>query len=254
VQSKFEDFSVDEFLTDEQQADRAKSWLRENGVFLVAGIVLGLAVLFGWQRWEAYQLTKSGEASVIWEQLRSAIEGGRYNEVDETLALLESDYASTPYLDQGRLAMARMYMDRNLPDEAIESLNALVTGADDGELRRVAELRIAQIYLYQQRYDEALAILGPDDTTPFVAQYHELRGDIFFAQGQLEDARDEYGLAMEMDKFSTIDRAYVQMKHDDVSGSIAVMAVGEVVELEVEPEIASDDFSTGDDVAAGEGE
>jgi predicted negative regulator of RcsB-dependent stress response len=245
---------VDEFLTDEQQADRAKSWLRENGVFLVAGVVLGLAVLFGWQRWEAYQLEKSGEASVIWEQLRSAIEGGRYNEVDETLALLESDYASTPYLDQGRLAIARMYMDRNLPDEAIEELNALVAGAEDGELRRVAELRISQIYLYQERYEEALAILGPDDTSPFAAQYHELRGDIFFAQGQLEDARDEYELAMEKDKFSTIDRAFVQMKLDDVSGSIAVMVADEIVESEVEQEIASEDSPAGDDVSVGEGE
>jgi predicted negative regulator of RcsB-dependent stress response len=252
VLSDCEDFSVDEFLTDDQQADRAKSWLRENGVFLVAGIVLGLAVLFGWQRWEAHQLTQSGEASVIWEQLRSAIEGERYNEVDETLALIENDYASTPYLDQARLAIARMYMDRNLPDEAVEALQALLVEADDGELRRVAELRIAQIYLYQERYAEALAMLGPDDTSPFVAQYHELRGDIFFAQDQLEDARDEYGLALETDKFSTIDRAYVQMKQDDVSGSIAVMATDNIVELQLEPETALEDVS--EDVSAGEAE
>lgn len=239
---------MDEFLTDDQQADRAKQWLRENGVFVVAGIVLGLALLFGWQRWEAYQLTKSGEASVVWEQMRSAIEGGRYNEVDETLALLESDYASTPYLDQARLAIARMHMDRNSPDEAIKALNALVTDAGDSELRRVAELRIAQIYLYQERYDEALAILGPDEATPFVAQYHELRGDIFFAQGQLEDARDEYQLALDKDKYSTIDRAYVQIKLDDVAGSIAMMAVDEKVEPVVQQEAPSAD------IPAGEGE
>lgn len=223
---------MDEFLTDDQQADRAKQWLRENGVFVVAGVVLGLALLFGWQRWEAYQLVKAGEASVVWEQLRSAIEGERYNEVDETLALLESDYASTPYLDQGRLAIARMHMDRNSPDEAIKFLNALVTDAGDIQLRRIAEFRIAQIYLYQERYDEALAMLGPDETTPFVASFHELRGDVFFAQGKLEDARDEYQLALDKDKFSVIDRAYVQIKLDDVAGSIAVMAIDQKVEVE----------------------
>jgi len=223
---------VDEFLTDDEQADRAKQWLRENGVFVVSGVVIGLAVLFGWQRWDTYQLVQSGEASVVWEQLRGAIEGERFNEADETLALLASDYASTPYLDLGRLAVARMYMNRNLSDEAIESLNSVVAGVGDSGIRRVAELRIAQIYLYQERYDETLTILGTGETSPFVAQYHELRGDVYFAQGQLEDARDEYLLVLDKDEFGTIDRAYVQMKLDDVAGSIAVMAVEQYSEQE----------------------
>jgi predicted negative regulator of RcsB-dependent stress response len=223
---------VDEFLTDDEQADRAKQWLRENGVFVVAGVVLGLAVLFGWQRWDSYQLVQSGEASVVWEQLRSAIEGERFNEAEETLALLASDYASTPYLDLGKLAVARMYMNRNSSDEALESLNSVVAGVGDLEIRRVAELRIAQIYLYQERYDEALAILGAGEISPFLAQYHELRGDVYFAQEQLEDARDEYLLALDKDEFGTIDRTYVQMKLDDVTGSIAVMAVEQNPEQE----------------------
>ncbi len=223
---------MDEFLTDDEQADRAKQWLRENGVFVVAGVVLGLAVLFGWQRWDSYQLVQSGEASVVWEQLRSAIEGERFNEAEETLALLASDYASTPYLDLGKLAVARMYMNRNSSDEALESLNSVVAGVGDLEIRRVAELRIAQIYLYQERYDEALAILGAGEISPFLAQYHELRGDVYFAQEQLEDARDEYLLALDKDEFGTIDRTYVQMKLDDVTGSIAVMAVEQNPEQE----------------------
>ncbi len=61
----FEDVSVDEFLTDEQQADRAKGWLRENGVFLAAGLVLGLGVLFGWQDYESYKLEQSAEAAGV---------------------------------------------------------------------------------------------------------------------------------------------------------------------------------------------
>ncbi|MCP3999548.1 MAG: tetratricopeptide repeat protein [Gammaproteobacteria bacterium] len=238
---------MDEFLTDDQQADRAKQWLRENGVFVVAGIVLGLALLFGWQRWEEHKLVQAGEASVVWEQLRSAIEGERYNEVDEILALLESDYATTPYLDQGRLAIARMHMDRNSPEEALNVLNALIKSPVDNQLLTIAELRIAQIYLYQERFDEALAILGPDEATPFVASFHELRGDIFFAQGQLENALDEYQLALDKDKYSVIDRAYVQIKLDDVSGSIAVMVIDEKVEPVVQQEIPSVDIPAGEE-------
>ena len=116
---------MDEFLTDEQQADRARNWLKTNGVFIAAGVVLGLGGLFGWQQWQSYQERVAGEASVIWEQLRGAVEGERFNEVTETLTLLEKDYARTPYLDQARLLIAKMEIDRNAPDEAIAQLRLL---------------------------------------------------------------------------------------------------------------------------------
>jgi len=228
---------VDEFLTDEQQADRAKQWLRENGVFIAAGVVLGLGGLFGWQQWQEYKVRLAGEASVVWEQMRSAIDGDRFNEVNETLEILETDYSGTAYLDQARLALARMYMDRNSPDEALQQLQLLAGGGKDSQLRRIAELRMAQIYLYQSEYEAALAILGEVSSPAFAGFYHDLRGDVFFAQGKLESAAGEYQLAMDPDASGYIDRSFVQIKLDDVRGSIAVTAA----ESEsAKPDIAAD--------------
>lgn len=217
---------MDEFLTDEQQADRARNWLKTNGVFIAAGVVLGLGGLFGWQQWQDYQTRIAGEASVVWEQLRGAVAGKRFSEVDETLARLEKDYARTPYLDQARLLLAQMEMDRNAPDAAIAQLQLLVKSGGDPQLRRVGELRLAQVLAYQGQYDEALAALGSKDATSFASLYHDQRGDIFFSQGQLEDAAAEYELALAADEYGAIDRAYVQIKLDDVRGSIEAVAAG----------------------------
>jgi len=225
LQRHFEGNLVDEFLTDEQQADRAKQWLRENGVFIAAGVVLGLGGLFGWQQWQDYKVRLAGEASVVWEQMRSAIAGDRFNEVNERLELLETEYAGTPYLDQARLALARMHMDRNSPEEALEQLKMLAGSGMDSQLRRLAELRMAQIYLYQSEYDIALEVLGDVATTAYAGFYHDLRGDIYFSQGKLELAAGEYQLALDLDASGYIDRAYVQIKLDDVNGSIVVTAV-----------------------------
>ena len=214
---------MDEFLTEEQEAERARQWLRQNGAFLAAGVVLGLALLFGWQRWESYELEQSSEAAVVWEQLNRAIEGDRFNEASETLALLESDYGATPYADQARLAMARMHMERNAADEALEVLRTVARSSDDPGLRRLAELRIAQILIYLEQYDDALVALGTEDATGFAAQFHELRGDVFFGKGQIEDARDEYAAALDADTAGVIDRAYVQMKLDDVASAVAAL-------------------------------
>ena len=46
---------VDEYLTDEQQAEVVKRWLRQNGLFMVLGVVLGLGGLFGWNSWQDRQ-------------------------------------------------------------------------------------------------------------------------------------------------------------------------------------------------------
>ena len=55
----------------------------------------------------------------------------------------------------------------------------------------------------------------------YAGLYHDLRGDILFAQGQLDEAAGEYALALSADGAIGIDRTYVQMKLDDVSGAIA---------------------------------
>jgi predicted negative regulator of RcsB-dependent stress response len=212
---------VDEFLTDEEQAERAKKWLRGNTVFIVAGVVIGLGSLFGFRQWQDYSQNRASSASVIWEQLRSAVDGKRFNEVSETLELLEKDYASTPYLDQARFALARMYVERNELDGALDQLRLLVRGGGDVQIRRVAEFRMAQLLMYLERYDEALGVLGQADTNAFAGQYHELRGDVMHAQGELDDAQAEYQAALNVGEGASIDRSFVRMKLDDVSGSLA---------------------------------
>ena len=46
---------MDEQLTDHQLAEIAKKWIKENGSFVLGGLVLGLGALFGWNQWQDYQ-------------------------------------------------------------------------------------------------------------------------------------------------------------------------------------------------------
>lgn len=215
---------MDDLLTDDQQADRARQWLRENGIFIAAGVVLGLGGLFGWQQWQGYKERVAGEASVLWEQLRAAAGGERFNEVNETLSLLEKDYSGTPYLDQARLLKAQMEMERNSPDEALKQLELLAKSGRDPQLRKVGELRLAQVLAYQGEYDQALKALGTNTDPAFDGLFHDLRGDILYSQGQLEAAATEYELALEKNTDGAIDRNFVQVKLDDVRGSLAAAA------------------------------
>ena len=38
----------DIFLTPEEQDERARQWLKDNGPALIVGVVLGIGAIFGW--------------------------------------------------------------------------------------------------------------------------------------------------------------------------------------------------------------
>ena len=41
----------DDYYNEQEQWERVKRWIRENGPWLVAGVVLGLGALAGWRWW-----------------------------------------------------------------------------------------------------------------------------------------------------------------------------------------------------------
>ena len=222
----------DEFLTEDQEAERAKQWIRENGLFIVAGVVLGLGGLFGWQQWEDYQTRQSEAASNVWAQMSDAIAGERYNEVDETLALLESDYAGTPYLDQGRLAMAALHMSRSDTDAALAELEKVAAQGSDPLLREVADLRRAQIMISQEQHQEALDLLGAAGDDGLASLHLELQGDAQFGLGDFAAAQESYRQALNKDAGGVIDRSFLQIKMDQAAASSGVVETAAVAEQE----------------------
>ena len=44
-----------EAYDDYEQNERVVKWLRENGLSIGVGIVIGLVGIFGWQQWRSHQ-------------------------------------------------------------------------------------------------------------------------------------------------------------------------------------------------------
>ncbi len=207
---------MDEYLTDQQLADKFKRWCKENGAFVVAGLVIGVGGLFGWRQWGNYQLEQAEEASAVYEQLSLAIAGNRANEAAEQLLLLTDKYSRTPYVDQAQFAMAKMYMDRNSPEEAAAKLQLLLAESDNPQFQHIARLRLAKIRLHQGEYDAALASLAQGESSAFAPQYHDIRGDVYFGMKRFDEARAEYERALSTAAPGVIERAIVQAKLDDL--------------------------------------
>ena len=215
---------MDELLTEEQQADRVKGWLWQNGLFLVAGVVLGLGALFGWNQWHRYQERQAEEASAVYETFLQAVRANRLDRAEAGMTRLAADFGSSPYADQGRLAMARLYLEQSKPDKAVEYLQQVVSRAASPQFQNIARLRLARVLIFQEKYDQALTTLTDSGSKAFAPAFHDVRGDVYYAMGKSAEARSEYEQALNGDVAATvIDRTYVQAKLDDLGGASAAL-------------------------------
>lgn len=215
----------DDFLTDDQQAAQVKGWLRQNGPFLIAGVVLGLGGLFGWNQWQRYQEQRAEAASVLYDQLLQSVRGQQVDAAAGQLKQLESEFASSAYVDQGRLSMAGLYVLRSKPDEAIAQLQLVVDQGEADEIRHVARLRLARLLSSGDRHEDALKALDVSGTGAFTPLFHDVRGDVYYAMGKLPEARSEYEQALNGESAATVlDIAYVTAKLDELGGSTADLA------------------------------
>ena len=214
---------MDELLTDQQQAEVVRTWLRENGGFLLLGLLLGLGGLFGWNQWQDGRQENAGEASLLYAQLADAVQFSRPVRAAELEAQLVVDHDGSPYVDQARLAMAKLHMERNEPEQAAGYLARLVDETPDAAMENIGRLRLARVRIQQQQYDDALKVLASiDENSAFAGRFHDVRGDAHYAAGDLQAARREYETALTTVQVGALDRALVQAKLDSLGvGSTA---------------------------------
>lgn len=215
---------MDDYLSEQEQWEAVKRWLRENGAWIVAGIAVGALAIGGWQWRNAHIDKVNAEASAKYEQMLQAL--GR-NDLPAGLVILgelERDYSSTPYLDQGRLAAARAYVEGNQLDKAVKELQAVTQHSKDKQLALVARLRLARVQIAQQKPDDALATLNGIDPGAFGPRFHEVRGDADLAKGDKTGALSEYRAARSMDLGSGGGNSLLDLKISDLVADAAPLA------------------------------
>ena len=206
-----------ELLSEKEQIEAMRDWWRENGRFVIGGIVLGVGILVGWNQWKEYRLTARLEASARYETLANQVSGGMVDAAEANAKELYENYASTSYAALARLAMARLYMDRGRDQDAADTLEALLAIRGGTETQMVGRLRLAKIYLYQEKPQEVVDLLSGFEDTAFAARYDELLGDAHAALGQIPDAAAAYARAMADDpRAPTVNRSLIQMKIVDL--------------------------------------
>jgi predicted negative regulator of RcsB-dependent stress response len=183
---------VDEYLSEREQAEQLRVWLRENWVWLVGGVALTLGGFYGWRWWEARQLDRSTAAEARFTAMIDAFSASRRDEGLRIAEEITGTYSDTPYADQATLVLARLDVEAGDLAKAAEHLTLVMNGSGDPELRLVARLRLARVQLAQGQHDAALATLDGATATEVEARVLELRGDVLLAKGDRAAALEAY--------------------------------------------------------------
>ena len=191
---------MEEYETEDQQIDAIKRWWNENGTSLLVGLGLGVAALTGWNYYTGEVHKHSIEASDMYVSVMKQVES---NNIDDagvaTSNKLIADYADTPYASLVSLALAKHEFEKGNADDAVSHLKWVVAHGVEVETQNIARLRLVRILLDQKKYDEAETWLLSDYPAAFEARYQELRGDLFVALGDIEQARVAYDKAIKQD-------------------------------------------------------
>lgn len=204
--------------TEEEQLETLKRWWNEYGKSVIAGVIIGLIVLFGGGAWLQYQSELAREASQRYERVTTLLEQGDPEVAVDLGQVLVRDYAATPYAALVSLRLARYQIDQGKPDQARAHLEWVVEEAAQTSFQRIARLRLARLLLAGGEHDAALAQLAPlRELAGYRALAEELRGDVLRASGDVAGARAAYQAALNALGDGTRNRFLVELKLDDVA-------------------------------------
>ena len=202
-----------------EQMERAKSWLKMNAIWIIAGIAIGAGGLGGWRWYQERRNTQAETASARYEELVDAF--SRRDNVRGTTLLeeLNREYAWTPYASLGTLIAARVQVEANELDKAAAGLKSVMDNAKDDELKMVARLRLARVQSALGKNDEALATLKIDDPGEFAPRLADTRGDVLLAKGDRDGALREYLAARTAENDGRVDIELLDLKIRDLGGT-----------------------------------
>jgi predicted negative regulator of RcsB-dependent stress response len=208
---------MDIYASDEEKAEAIKQWWRDNGRSVVAGVVLGGAAIFGFRYWTAQQDLQAAQASVLYQQAAIQLNQTDYEQAQETVSHLKQDYDATAYAVFAALELAQSATQKGEWDVAKQQLTWVMDKAELSAHRDLARLRLVQINLQQDNYDEADVLITSAETAAFTSLFAELEGDIALTQGNADAARNAYMRAVSSLAAGDPRQSLLQLKLDDVA-------------------------------------
>ena len=196
--------------TEEEQVEQIKKWWNSNGKQIIAGAVIGLSGIWGWNTYSDYQDNQSLNARSLY--LSYASDSNNLGAYDK----LTTDFSSSSYSDQAILLMAKYLFDAGSYTQALGVIEPLINNPSS-IISNTAALRASSIYLQLGQHDQALLILTEQSEDGFSGPIYNSIGDIYLDIGNRAEAQKYYSLAIDNVTENSNLTQLIQIKLDDLN-------------------------------------
>ncbi len=208
--------------TDEQQLDSVKSFFQKYGSAMVTGILIALIAFFGWEYWQKKTLAENQNATAKVQQLMddANIANGDVKIItalSASAAKIVKDNPDSVQAIQSQLVMAKLAYEKNDYALAERELKKVENSKiKDIGLLQVVKIKLADAQLAQKKYDDALKTLSAVTDPAFQATAEELKGDIYVAKSDINNAQKAYQVAWKAVLERKQERQILQIKLESV--------------------------------------
>ena len=205
------------YMTEDEQLEIIKKWWNKYSNIITVVVSLLLLIFAGFKYWNMHQNKVSMQASMAYERLMVSFSNQDEKGVQSYANQLINEYGRTVYADAAHLILAKLFVAGDNYEKARTELLPVANSSKMQSLKQVAKIRIARLFAAEKAYDKALAELGIVDDATYMPVINELRGDIYTATGQYEQAIASYKEAITEVRTNGMGNLFLEMKTNELA-------------------------------------
>lgn len=205
------------YMTEEEQLEVIKKWWKRYGTMITIIISIVLLIIAGYRYMNWHDDKIKQQASIAYENMMIAFSNQNIKSVRSYANELINDYKHTVYADVAHMTLAKIYVGKNKLGKARDELQAVVSESKMNPLRQIAKIRIARLLAAEKAYTNALNELSVVEDNAYLPVINELKGDIYSAKGQYQDAIKSYRLAIDEVRTNGMGNLFLEMKTNELA-------------------------------------
>lgn len=191
-------------------------WWEDNAKFVYAAIAAFVLSVAGWKGWQYWSATQAADAAAMAAEVNKVrTDAKRAGELAQAVI---DKHPRSFFASEAALVSAQASFEAGDLAAALSRLEWVMKSGRD-EHRGIARVRLAAVLLDLKKPAEALQVLDGNKDEAWAAMVADLRGDILFTQGRLDEARAAYKLALDKSDARSPLRSFTELKLGALGGA-----------------------------------
>ena len=183
------------FDNDEQQSEHFKNFYNLHKVKIFSVIAVFLVAFFAFQYIESINQSNDEESSQLFQDiLVSKI--SNIDEVKSKVGVLQSNFSNSPYAARASIYYSKLLVETGDYTAAAKELIWASGENIEPSIQSMANYLLGNLYLVEKKLDQALEVANKIITDGYIGLANDLKGDIYLAKGDNENAIKSYELAL----------------------------------------------------------